>query len=85
MFRFTQTIIRELSACASPKLQCWYRLHISILEVIGTVAAHFLQSCYACGSCTQYTIQLPDDGLCKPKHVGATIIILNGFNSLNIL
>ena len=52
MFRFTQTIIRELSACASPELQCWYRLHISLLEVIGTVAAYFVQSCYVCGSCT---------------------------------
>jgi len=26
-----------------------------------------------------------DDGLCKPKHVGATIIILNDFNCLTIL
>jgi len=39
MFRFTETIIRELSACASPKLQCWLRLHISLYEVIGIVAA----------------------------------------------
>ena len=28
---------------------------------------------------------LPNDGLCKPKHVGATITILNDFNSLMIL
>ena len=52
MFRFTQTIIRELSACASPKLQCCYRLHISLFVVIGIVAAYFVRSCYACGSCT---------------------------------
>jgi len=30
MFRFTWTIIRELSTCASLKLQCWLRLHIVI-------------------------------------------------------
>jgi len=29
--------------------------------------------------------RLPDDGLYKPKHVGATIIILNDFNCLKIL
>jgi len=29
--------------------------------------------------------ELPDDGLCNPKHVGATIIILNNFNNLTIL
>ena len=52
MFRFTQTIIRELSAGASLKLQCWYRLHISIFEVIGNMAAYYVQSCYACGSFT---------------------------------
>jgi len=28
---------------------------------------------------------LPDDGLCKPKHAGATITILNDFNYLTIL
>jgi len=27
---------------------------------------------------------LPDDGLYKPKHVGAIIIVLNVFNSLKI-
>ena len=31
------------------------------------------------------TVLLPDDGLCKPKHVGATIITLNDFNCLKIL
>jgi len=25
----------------------------------------------------KHRLQLPDDGLCKPKHVGATFIILN--------
>ena len=30
MFRFTYTIIRVLSACASSKLQCWLRSHIVI-------------------------------------------------------
>jgi len=25
----------------------------------------------------KYRLWLPDDGLCKPKHVGATFIILN--------
>ena len=29
--------------------------------------------------------ELHDDGLCKPKHVGATIIIWNDFNNLTIL
>jgi len=29
--------------------------------------------------------ELADDGLCKPKHVGANIIILNDFNGLTIL
>ena len=33
----------------------------------------------------QCTILLPDDGSCKPKRVGATVIILNDFNSLTIL
>ena len=28
---------------------------------------------------------VPDDGLCKPKHVGATNIILSYFNSLTTL
>ena len=28
---------------------------------------------------------LPDDGLCKPKHVGAIIIVSNVFNNLTIL
>jgi len=50
MFRFTQTIIREPSACASSKLQCWYRLHISLLEAIGTVAAFC--SALLCVCCT---------------------------------
>jgi len=40
MFRFTWTIIRELSACASPKLPCWLRWHISVFEIIGIVAAY---------------------------------------------
>jgi len=31
-----------------------------------------------------WTWVLPDDGLCKLKHVGATIIILNDFNSLTV-
>ena len=28
------------------------RLHISLFEVLSTVAAYFVQSCYTCGSCT---------------------------------
>ena len=30
----------------------------------------------------KHRLQLPDDGLCKPKHVGATIIILDDFNCI---
>ena len=71
MFRFTETIMRELSACASLSYNVDFG-YISLCEVIGIVAA------YACR-------MLPDDGLCKPKHVGATIIILNDFNCLTIL
>ena len=29
-------------------------------------------------------LELPDDGLCKTKLVGATIVVLNIFNSLTI-
>jgi len=36
-------------------------------------------------ACASQSWKLPDDGLCKPKHVGATIIILNDFSSLTIL
>ena len=32
-----------------------------------------------------YNWELPDDGLCKPKHVGETIMILSDFNCLTIL
>jgi hypothetical protein len=32
----------------------------------------------------RYILKLPDDGLCKPKHVAATIVILKVFNSLTI-
>ena len=71
MFRFTETIIRELSACASLSYSVDFG-YISLYEVIGIVAAYAYH-------------MLPDDGLCKPKHVGATIIILYEFNCLTIL
>ena len=51
MFRFTQTIIRELSACASLSYNVDFG-YISLFEVIGIVAAYFVHSCCACGSCT---------------------------------
>ena len=35
--------------------------------------------------CNFREAQLPDDSLCKPKHVGATTVILNDFNTLTIL
>ena len=43
MFRFTQTIIRELSACASLSYNVDFG-YISLFEVIGIVAAHFVHS-----------------------------------------
>ena len=54
MFRFTQTIIRELQ----PVFRWSYSVdfgYISIFEVIGTVDAYFVQSCYVCGSCSHNT------------------------------
>ena len=33
----------------------------------------------------KHRLQLPDDGLCKPKHVGATVIILDDFNCFKFL
>jgi len=39
MFRFTQTITRELSACASLKLNVDFG-YISLFEVIGVVVAY---------------------------------------------
>jgi len=33
----------------------------------------------------KHRLRAPDDGLCKPKHVAATVIILNDFNCLTIL
>jgi len=73
MFQFTQTIIRELSAFASLKLQCWLRLYIVIwsYRYCGWICSHNTDNW-----------ELPDDGLCKPKHTGATITILNDFNCL---
>ena len=49
----------------------------------------FWKRCYriatALSRASRARLKLPDGGLCKPKHVGATIIILNDFNSLTIL
>ena len=36
-----------------------------------------------CAFCTE--CELPDDVLCKPKHVGVNIVILKVFNTLTIL
>ena len=47
--------------------------YIWLFEVIGSTAAAYAAT------------ELRNDGLCKPKHVGANIIILNDFNSLTIL
>jgi hypothetical protein len=61
------------SGSSQPVLRQSYSVdigYILLFEVIGIVAAH---------------ADLPDDGLCKPKRVGATIIILNDFNCLTIL
>ena len=76
---------------------------MSLFEVFGTVAAYFVQSCYACGSCT---VQSGTPHNARSTHCnfgeaqaesslmmvsvnrnmfGATIIILNDFNSLKIL
>jgi len=44
------------SGSSQPVLRESYNVDIgyipSLFEVIGTVAAYFIQSCYACGSCT---------------------------------
>jgi len=46
------------SGSSQPMLRRSYNLdfgYISLFEVIGIVAAYFVQSCYACGSCTVQT------------------------------
>ena len=44
------------SGNSQPVLRLSYRVdygyHISLFEVIGIVAAYFVQPCYACGLCT---------------------------------
>ena len=95
MFRFTETIIRELSACASLKVQCWLWLHIVIWSYAYTARSTCITGlnkiqitiCNRSQHCTFSKAQAEnsDDGLYKPKHVGATIVILNGFNCLTIL
>jgi hypothetical protein len=40
IFRFNQTIIREPTVCASPKLQCWRQLKYFVIELFGHVAAY---------------------------------------------
>ena len=49
MFRFTQTIIRELSACAYLKLQCWLPLHIVIWS-------YRYCGCIFCSVCNEGTV-----------------------------
>jgi hypothetical protein len=39
MFWFNKTVIRELTVCASLKLQYWRRLKCFIIELFGRVAA----------------------------------------------
>ena len=57
-----------------------------VVGVFSIMAAHFVRSCCACVSRTlrngtvhpaNRRLQLPEDGLCKPEHVAANIIILN--------
>jgi len=58
------------SGSSQPVLHQSYNVDISYIllpEVIGSVAAYFVQSCYTCGSCTVHD---PHNGLCEPKHVG---------------
>jgi len=38
MFRFNQTIIRELAVCASLKLQYWCQLKYFVINLFGRVA-----------------------------------------------
>ena len=33
----------------------------------------------------QQHIKIPDDGLCKPKHIGAIVVILKVSNNLIVL
>ena len=40
MFRFTQTVIREPTVCASLKLQYWRQLKFLVIELFGRVAAY---------------------------------------------
>jgi hypothetical protein len=40
MFRFNQTIIRELPVCALLKLQYWCQLKYFFIELLGRVAAY---------------------------------------------
>jgi len=40
MFRFNETIIRELAACASLKLQYWCQLIYCVIKLFGRVAVY---------------------------------------------
>jgi len=40
MFRFSKTIIRETTVCASLKLQYWRQLKYFVIELFGSVVAY---------------------------------------------
>ena len=79
MFRFTQTIIRELQ----PVLSKNYISGSSTKVVIDDTENIYNDLCTGTGNVTfaKHRLQLPDDGLCKPKHVGSNFYNFKCFDS----
>ena len=76
MFRFTKTIIgRALSVC--------FAAYAATVPV--TSNNDICNRSQHCNFNEAQAESSADDGFCKPKHVGATIIILNDFNCVTIL
>jgi len=84
-FGLTKTIIREPTACASPKLQYWCQLKYFVIELFGRVAAYaatrpnssitkYFNWHQYCNFCEAQTVSSLMMVFVKPKHVGAFIV-----------
>jgi len=56
MFRFTQTIIRELQTEFSQSYNIDYNIQV-VVEIFSIMAAYFVQPCCACVLCTVQNTQ----------------------------